>query len=115
MVRRATFCMAVVALIFNALTPKTSVPQTSSRQSVVHLLQYSGDALVSIPEAQHQLRPISRAFSCPPLPVEMDSHGETLELPTLKIDVADLGNDFAHKVTVTKPASILRLQCRLNI
>jgi hypothetical protein len=45
----------------------------------------------------------------------MDSHGETLELPPLKIDAANLGNDFTHKVTVKEPSSILRLQCRLNI
>jgi hypothetical protein len=81
----------------------------------VHLLQHSGDARVGIPQTGHQLRPISRAFSCPPLPVEMDSHGETLELPPLKIDAANLGNDFTHKVTVKEPSSILRLQCRLNI
>ena len=105
---RIVYGIAVAALLVNTLMPR-AIGSAPSSQSVRNI-QSAGS-----PQSQHQLRMCGRAFSCPPLPNEIDSHSVVAEEPSPKADSAIIGPDFTYVAALSDSSHILLLQCRLNI
>ena len=106
--RRAVYGIAVAALVINTLMPRAigSTPRCQSAGNI----QSAG-----APQSQQQLRASGRAFSCPPLPTELDSHGVIPEEPPQKALSAIIGPALTYVAALSDSSHILLLQCRLNI
>jgi hypothetical protein len=115
MYRGTIYGIAVLALVVNALTPKTvvSIRDIHAYATPSHFLT-SANARVACPRSQQQLRANTRAFSCP-LPSDVDIHYVVPEVPSLAMDSAVAGPDFAYVGILRDSSSLLQFQCRLNI
>ena len=115
MYRGTVYGIAVLALVVNALTPKTVVSATHvhAYEASSHFLT-SSNARVACPRSQQQLRANTRAFSCP-LPDDVDGHYVLPEVPSLAMDSMVARPDFAYVDTLRDFSSLLQFQCRLNI
>jgi len=115
MVRGTVYGIAVLALIVNALTPRTivSARDIHAYKTLAHI-QPSASARIACPRSQQQLRANARAFSCP-LPNDVDSHYVLPEVPLLDMDSTVASSAFAHVGILRDSSSLLQFQCRLNI
>jgi len=121
MFRGTVYGIAVLALVVNALTPRAIVSDSwlSTKNSPTITANSHArsrvNSRVNCPQPWHELRENARAFSCPPLPSDIDVQYIQPDVSTLEEDFPSASRDFVYDGAWRDSTDILFNHRRLNI